>query len=174
MCSEVVCAFLHCWYSIFLASFGGGHPTNDHSLTLCYIVWPCGGLCTKLITDRCDWVLPGALHWYSLTHTHTLAEAPAIRQPFTMQYSRPGGSNLNIPIVVTGVPFPNITWRNGSTDAMLMNDTRTTIGGTGSLTLNDLTQYDRGNYSLVLSNLADTQTTNFSIFVQCECINIQV
>ena len=74
---------------------------------------------------------------------------------------------LTIPVMVDGVPSPNITWRNGSTE-LINGSGRVGISDTGALTVSRVTQYDRGNYSLSLSNIAGNLTRYFLVFVPCE------
>ena len=104
-----------------------------------------------------------------LKHTCThITVSPSIDDPQPMaEYTVQLLGDISIPLTAAGRPFPDITWRNGST--VLTNGSRITINSAGSLTVTDVTLYDRGNYSLTLSNIDGSLTRKFSVFVPCEC-----
>ena len=92
---------------------------------------------------------------------------PSIGEPLPQQnHTLEVGGTLSIPVVVTGVPPPTITWRNSSTE--LSNNSRVTIDASGGLTVTGVTLYDRGNYTLNASNVGGNLIEWFSLFVPCE------
>ena len=105
-------------------------------------------------------------HSPSLSYMHTTVR-PIIGEPLPQQNrTLEVGGTLSIPVVVTGVPPPTITWRNGSTE--LFNNRQVTIDASGDLTVTEVTLFDRGNYTLNASNVGGNLIEWFSIFVPCE------